>query len=322
MSNIEELNKKYEKPVFEYLPLNKIVIPDLRVTAEMPEDLQEQFKESIKTAGIKNPLKIVFDNGKYILVDGLHRLLEAKMANQETVPCVIVKGTLKEAMLENLSTGKLQGRGKATDMIKVIKYLHDEEKMTVEDIARLSGYKREYLYDLLSIANAHPDLLMALDEEKITLGAAKELARIPVPDVMLKLLYEVIYRRMKNEDVKELVNLTLEAMEMRKKREEEMKKRPPKEYVPIQCWVCGEEAPAKDMVTFVLCPKCQAVLFSYKAELRAAMMRQPEPPKIEEKMPENLPQNALNNEEKAEKSREIEILFSENKTKKSEEKIG
>ena len=270
MSEKEDLDKKYEKPVFEYLPINIIKIPEIRVTAEMPEDLQEQFKESIKKSGVKNPLKIIYDKGEYILVDGLHRLIEAQMANQKEVPCVIVKGTLKQAMLENLATGKLQGRGKATDMIKVVKYLHDEEGMSIEEIAAQSGYKVDYLYDLLAIANAHPDLLLALDEEKIPLGAAKELARIPIPDVMLKMLYEVIYRRMTVRDVKEYVDLTLEALELKKKKAEEAKKRPPPEFVPVTCWVCGDEAPAKDMVSFLLCPKCQAVLFDYKAKIRAA----------------------------------------------------
>jgi ParB family chromosome partitioning protein len=269
MSEKENLEKKYEKPVFEYLPINIIKIPDLRVTAEMPDDLLEQFKESIKKSGIKNPLKILYQNGEYILVDGLHRLIEAKMANQKEVPCVIVKGTLEEALLENLATGKLQGRGKATDMIKVVKYLHNEKGMSIEDIAAKSGYKTDYLYDLLAIANAHPDLLLALDEEKIPLGAAKELARVPIVDVMLKMLYEVIYRRMTVRDVKEYVDLTLEALELKKKKEEEAKKLPPRELVPVTCWVCGQEAPAKDMVSFLLCPRCQAVLFDYKAKIRA-----------------------------------------------------
>jgi ParB family chromosome partitioning protein len=269
MGDRENLEKKYEKPVFEYLPINIIKIPDLRVTAEMPDDLLEQFKESIKKSGIKNPLKILYQNGEYILVDGLHRLIEAKMANQKEVPCVIVKGTLEEALLENLATGKLQGRGKATDMIKVVKYLHNEKGMSIEEIAAKSGYKTDYLYDLLAIANAHPDLLLALDEEKIPLGAAKELARVPIVDVMLKMLYEVIYRRMTVRDVKEYVDLTLEALELKKKKEEEAKKLPPRELVPVTCWVCGQEAPAKDMVSFLLCPRCQAVLFDYKAKIRA-----------------------------------------------------
>jgi ParB family chromosome partitioning protein len=298
MSEKENLDKKYEKPVFEYLPINIIKIPDLRVTAEMPDDLLEQFKESIKKSGIKNPLKILYQNGEYILVDGLHRLIEAKMANQKEVPCVVVKGTLEEALLENLATGKLQGRGKVTDMIKVVKYLHDEKGMSVEEIAARSGYKTDYLYDLLAIANAHPDLLLALDEEKIPLGAAKELARVPIVDVMLKMLYEVIYRRMTVREVKEYVDLTLEALELKKKKQEEAKKLPPRELVPVTCWVCGQEAPAKDMISFLLCPRCQAVLFDYKAKIRAeeyermkAAARVAEAPQNSEKLAASFAEN-------------------------------
>jgi ParB family chromosome partitioning protein len=322
MSEKENLDKKYEKPVFEYLPINIIKIPDLRVTAEMPDDLLEQFKESIKKSGIKNPLKILYQNGEYILVDGLHRLIEAKMANQKEVPCVIVKGTLEEALLENLATGKLQGRGKATDMIKVVKYLHNEKGMSIEEIAAKSGYKTDYLYDLLAIANAHPDLLLALDEEKIPLGAAKELARVPIVDVMLKMLYEVIYRRMTVRDVKEYVDLTLEALELKKKKEEEAKKLPPRELVPVTCWVCGQEAPAKDMVSFLLCPRCQAVLFDYKAKIRAEEYERVKAMVGAGKMEKNEGKKASEVQEKSDKKEEekvfkIEISENENSGKNS-----
>jgi ParB family chromosome partitioning protein len=324
MSEKENLDKKYEKPVFEYLPINIIKIPDLRVTAEMPDDLLEQFKESIKKSGIKNPLKILYQNGEYILVDGLHRLIEAKMANQKEVPCVVVKGTLEEALLENLATGKLQGRGKVTDMIKVVKYLHNEKGMSIEEIAAKSGYKTDYLYDLLAIANAHPDLLLALDEEKIPLGAAKELARVPIVDVMLKMLYEVIYRRMTVRDVKEYVDLTLEALELKKKKEEEAKKLPPRELVPVTCWVCGQEAPAKDMVSFLLCPRCQAVLFDYKAKIRAEEYERAKAMVGTSGKKENEGKKASEVQEKSDKKEEekiFEIEISENENeKKGDEK--
>jgi predicted RNA-binding Zn-ribbon protein involved in translation (DUF1610 family) len=194
---------------------------------------------------------------------------------EKKCPAVIVEMPLRDALLENLISGKLQGRGKATDMIKLIKYLHDEEKMTVEEIAAKTGYKTKYLYDLLSVANANPDLLEALDKEMISLGHAIELARIPKDEVMLKALYNVIYRRMTVRDTREYVETILQLIAAKKEKpEEEAKKIPPRDMIPVQCWVCGEEAPAREMATFLLCPKCQAVLFEWKAQYRAEMLKQ------------------------------------------------
>jgi len=270
----EEQKSKYKKPKFEYLDIDKIVVPSIRVSSEMPEELEEQFKSTIKEYGVVNPIKVAYDNGQYILIDGLHRLQELKLIGEKKVPAVIVEMPLRQALLENLISGKLQGRGKATDMIRLIKYLHDEEKMSIEEIAAKTGYKARYLYDLLSVANANPDLLDALDKEQISLGHAIELARIPDEVTMLKALYNVIYRRMTVKDTKEYVDAILELLDKKKAQKEaaEQRKRS-RDYVPVQCWVCEEEAPAKDMATFVLCPKCQAVLFSWKAEYEAEKRR-------------------------------------------------
>jgi ParB-like chromosome segregation protein Spo0J len=270
----EEKKSKYKKPRFEYLDISKIVVPSIRVTSEMPDELQEQFKSTIQQYGVVNPIKVAYDNGQYILIDGLHRLQELKLKGEEKVPAVVVEMPLGQALLENLISGKLQGRGKVTDMIKVIKYLHNEEKMSIEEIAAKTGYKVKYLYDLLSVANANPDLLQALDEEKIGIGHAIELARIPEDTVLLKALYTVIYRRMTVKDTKEYVDTILEALAAKKHGKEAVEKpKTPRDMIPVQCWVCTEEAPAKDMQTFVLCPKCQSVLFEWKAQYRAEMQK-------------------------------------------------
>ncbi len=257
------------------LYISDIVIPDIRVTSVMPEDLQEQFKGSIQVQGVLNPVKCVWDGQRIILVDGLHRIMEARNAGHEKVPAVVVPGDLKKCLLENLTTGKLQGRGKVTDMIRTVRYLIEEEGMDTAEVAASTGYKLDYIEDMLAIAKAHPDLLKALDDELIPLGAARELARIPEPEVMLRLLYQVIMYRMKVSDVKDLVDRTLEVM----RKEEEKKKKGiehrPREEVLLECWVCGEKHPAMHMKSPILCPVCMSVLFEARARVRAELMATP-----------------------------------------------
>lgn len=274
MSEQEPSEGKYKKPKFMYLDIDQITVPNIRVTSDMPEDLQEQFQSTVKEYGVVNPVKIAYSNNQYVLVDGLHRLQELIKLGEKKAPAIVVEMPLRQALLENMISGKLQGRGRATDMIRLIKYLTGEEKMTVEEIAAKSGYKTRYLYDLLSVANANPDLLEALDKEQITLGHAIELARIPDDNALLRTLYNVIYRRMTVRDTKELVDAILEQLNMKKSEQEQPKQPPPRDLIPVQCWVCGEEAPARNMATFLLCPKCQAVLFEFKAEYRAEKLRQ------------------------------------------------
>ena len=256
-------------PYLGEIDVDDVVVPDIRVTAVMPPELEEQFRGSIRAQGVLNPIKCIWDGQNIILVDGLHRLMEARASGQKTVPAVVVPGTIRDVMLQNITTGKLQGRGKVTDMIKVIRYLVDEEKMDLADIAAKTGYKLRYLEDLLAISRAHPDLLRALDEEQISLGAARELARIPDPEVMLRLLYQVIMYRMRVQDVKELVDKTLEVMQKNKQRQQEQKQPRPRGEVKLECFVCGEQYPAAMMKAPILCPACMGILFEVKAQKRA-----------------------------------------------------
>jgi ParB-like chromosome segregation protein Spo0J len=248
------------------IEIDDIVIPDIRVTAVMPSDLAEQFKGSIAAQGVLNPVRCIWDGQNIILVDGLHRLMEARNNKQKTVPAVVVPGSLRQAMLENLTTGKLQGRGKVTDMIRTVKYLVDTEKMTLDEIALKTGYKMRYLSDLLAIANAHPDILRALDEEQISLGAAIEIARIPDTDAQLKVLWNAIMYRMKLEDVKDLVDKTIEVLNMKKSGKYPTQRTTPRDYVLLECHFCGAKVPAKDMRTIFLCPHCLNMLWEMKIE--------------------------------------------------------
>ena len=248
------------------LEVDDIIIPDVRVTAVMPQELEEQFKGSIAAQGVLNPIRCIWDGQNIILVDGLHRLIEARNNKHKTVPAVVVPGSLRQALLENLTTGKLQGRGKVTDMIRTVKYLVTEEKMSLEDIALKTGYKLRYLSDLLAIANAHPDILRALDEEQISLGAAIEIARIPDTDAQLRVLWNAIMYRMRIEDVKDLVNKTIEVINMKKSGTYPTQRTAPKEYVLLQCHFCDGKIPAKDMRTIFLCPRCLNMLWEMKIE--------------------------------------------------------
>lgn len=262
-------SKRKKWPYLGEIHVDDVVIPDIRVTAVMPPELEEQFRGSIRAQGVLNPIKCIWDGQNIILVDGLHRLMEARASGQKTVPAVVVPGTVRDVMLQNITTGKLQGRGKVTDMIKVVRYLVDEEKMDLADVAAKTGYKLRYLEDLLAIARAHPDLLRALDEEQISLGAARELARIPETDVMLRLLYQVIMYRMRVQDVKDLVDKTLEVLQKNKQRQQQQRKPRPRGEVELECFVCGEKYPAAMMKAPILCPACMGILFEVKAQKRA-----------------------------------------------------
>jgi len=264
MSSIEKEKYEYGKIERKRMKIRDLIIPEVRVTAMMPEELQEFFRLSIKSQGVLNPPLVIYDGDKYYVVDGKHRVEEARNQNQEEIDCIVRHGRLDEVLLFNLTTGKLQGRGKVTDMIRVVNELVTKHKMSLEDIALKTGYRLRYLEDLLAIANAHPDILDALDKEEIPLGAAIELTRIPDKDAQLRALWNVRMYRMRISDVKDMVDQIIGILEKRKQQGEQQPQPVPRDLVLIECNICEGKYPAKDMRTLIVCPRCMNMIWEWK----------------------------------------------------------
>lgn len=263
----------FQQPKLMRVPIKRIIIPEIRVTSVIPEELEDLFKRSIKLLGIVNPIKLICSEGNLILVDGLHRLLEARDKGQEEIEAVIAKGTLRDVLIQNLATGKLQGRGKITDMIKVVKYLNEEEGMGIDEIAKSTGYTEEYVDNLLRIANANPEILDALDKELIPLGAAVEISRIPDEDAQVTVLYQAIAYRMRVKDVKDVVDRVIKLKQSPEQAAKQVAEKPAREEVLLKCHICGNEWKAKDMRSIIICPECFMAVMEVQRELREELMR-------------------------------------------------
>jgi len=74
-----------------FLEVDKILVPEDRVTSVVDEEIEAELEQSIKQHGILQPLQIAEVNGQYVLIDGLHRLQIAKKLGMKTVPCIVQK---------------------------------------------------------------------------------------------------------------------------------------------------------------------------------------------------------------------------------------
>ncbi|PKM48143.1 MAG: hypothetical protein CVV01_05025 [Firmicutes bacterium HGW-Firmicutes-6] len=122
---------------------NKIQIPKIRVTSTWPSEFLEMLKSSIAAEGIQQPILLAQDGKNLVLIDGLHRLEEAKLQGMKKVPCVIVTASMKEILLKNLYMNRLRGGIKASEMVKVITTLRNEHGLTSEDVAKKTGLRRD-----------------------------------------------------------------------------------------------------------------------------------------------------------------------------------
>jgi ParB/RepB/Spo0J family partition protein len=245
----------------------KIQVPDIRITSSWDDDEYKSFQESIKADGIGTPLICVKEGEILWLVDGLHRLQEAKLQGAKSIPVAFKEGSLVDAMTRNLYMNRLRGKTKASEEARLVTYLLKEKGLNLWDIQHKTGLSREKLEQLLSIGGADSLVLKALDEEEIKVGHAYHLSRLPNKAAQLKLLTAL--RTMipfpTVDYVKEVVDESLEIL-----RQRAQNKDPPQPSLAIptlSCHFCGQEFPLTKMVGVNLDRTCAGLAEDYIKQL-------------------------------------------------------
>lgn len=251
--------KKPSRPRLSHVDPNKIKIPKVRVTSTWPPEFLEMLKSSIEAEGIQQPILVAQDGKNLVLIDGLHRVEEAKLQGMKRVPCVIITASMKEILLKNLYMNRLRGGVKASEMVKVITTLRNEHGMTSEDVARATGLRRDYIEKMLQTSKAAPEVLEALDREEIGVGHAYEISRVDNRDVQLRLLSQLFTYRLTVKDLRKVVNETIGILKRREVIEKKPKAPEPTSIPTVACHLCGLEWPIRKVVGINVCMGCYAI---------------------------------------------------------------
>jgi ParB family chromosome partitioning protein len=258
--------KRKEKPRTIWLKPDQVKVPDVRVRASWDNEMLAMFKASIAAEGIQQTILVVQDQEDYWLVDGAHRLEEAQLQNIPKVLCVIWPGTMKDAHMKNLMLNRLHGKTKASEMAMVVGELTQKFKATMEEIEEKTGLKRDYIEKMMVVSRVHPEVMAALDSERISVGMAYEIGRVPDPEVQERLLIQVkTYEKLTVKDMHDIVDETLRIMNSPKAKDQPTLFAVPSP-ITIKCHFCEQDRLPKEMRGFNICQGCFAI--SYDAVRR------------------------------------------------------
>ena len=256
------------KMKFKHVKPDVIQIPEVRVTSIWSEEEYEDFANTVKTDGIHQPIKCVLEEGIFWLIDGKHRIDEAKQNGIEKVPIVYYHGQLVDALTENLVSNKLRGRTPASDEIKLIKHLRDKYNLEPYMIAEKTGLPKERIEQRLQIASAAPEVLSALEFEQISLGVAFHLSRLPNQSGQIALLARLLQATPPAtiKEVESIINQALDIqVQMREPQPEPMAMIPTKT---ITCALCGERYEASEMRGINVDAGCHGLARDYIQQLK------------------------------------------------------
>ncbi|MBQ9265099.1 MAG: ParB/RepB/Spo0J family partition protein [Clostridia bacterium] len=143
---------------------------------EFDEGALQALAESMKEAGVLQPLLVVEKNGRYRIVAGERRFRAARMAGLAQVPCIVRDFTEEEqmeaALIENIQREDLNPMEEAA----AIRQLMDACQYTQEQTAKRLGKSRPAVANLLRLLSLPQQVQEYVKEGKLSAGHARVLA--------------------------------------------------------------------------------------------------------------------------------------------------
>jgi ParB-like chromosome segregation protein Spo0J len=234
-----------------------IKVPEVRVNARFDEEGWEQFKSSIKGVGVIAPIICIEVDGELVLVDGLHRLVEAQKNGDKEVNVAIIPGDEIDVYTKNILIDHTRGTTPVSEMVNVIEFLTQEKKLDSETIAAKTGLTRDYVEKLQRLSELTPACRASLDEGKIRVGQAYELVRLADPITQETVLHQLETYRWKVPELKKFIDdvLAMQQQEM----PPPSPGTPPPVYM-FECAFCHDKVPIAQIANPNICVSCAGVL--------------------------------------------------------------
>ena len=156
---------------------------------DFDESALQTLADSIRAAGVLQPLLVVEENGRYRIVAGERRFRAARIAGLDTVPCIVrdfsAEEQMEAALIENLQREDLNPIEEASAVKQFMETCH----YTQEQAAKRLGKSRPALANLLRLLSlpkvvqddviagrlsaGHARVLAGLEEERRQIALAQ-----------------------------------------------------------------------------------------------------------------------------------------------------
>lgn len=143
---------------------------------DFDEAALQSLAESMKEAGVLQPLLVVENNGRYRIVAGERRFRAARMAGLAQVPCIVRDFTPEEqmeaALIENIQREDLNPMEEAA----AVRQLMDACHYTQEQAAKRLGKSRPAVANLVRLLSLPEVVQLHVQEGRLSAGHARVLA--------------------------------------------------------------------------------------------------------------------------------------------------
>ena len=159
---------------------------------EFDKDSLEQLAESIRQAGILQPILVVENGMRFRIIAGERRFRAARLAGLSSIPCIVRSLTeaqqMEAALIENLQREDLNPIEEA----QAIRGLMQQCGYTQEEAAQRLGKSRPAVANLLRLLNLPESILQMVISGKLSAGHARVLAGVSPESRQLELAHQCV----------------------------------------------------------------------------------------------------------------------------------
>ena len=184
--------------IYRELPVELIYRNPLQPRKEFRLEELTELAESISSIGIIQPLTVRYrGDAEYEVVAGERRLLAAKMAGLQRVPCLIVdadnRSTALMAMVENLQRKDLNFFEEANG----IAFILDLLDLTQEQVANKLGISQSAIANKLRLLKPSQEIQAVILQNGLSERHARAVLKLPDNDSRKKVLEFAIKRKLR-----------------------------------------------------------------------------------------------------------------------------
>jgi ParB family chromosome partitioning protein len=170
--------------------IKEILLLDIKPNPYQPRKTFDQenlmqLAESIKDHGLIQPIIVVKEDGKYILVAGERRWRASKLAKTKTIKAIVVAITKEEmrehALIENIQREELN----IVELSLAYEELIKVHSLTHDELAKMIHKSRAHITNTLRLLQLNKKVQKALMDEKVTMGHAKVMIGLSDKDQLL-----------------------------------------------------------------------------------------------------------------------------------------
>ncbi len=196
-----DLNKGVEEMDIE------LIIPNPEQPRKnFDEDLLNELAISIKRYGVIQPITVVKNGLKYIIIAGERRYRACKIAGLKKIPVIVKDYTEKEckeiALIENLQREDLNPIEEAVAFRKLI----DEYNLSQEELANNLGKSRPAIANSLRLLTLHPQVQKLVVDGRLSAGHARCLVSIKDYDAQIKYANAAADKKISVRELEMMVN--------------------------------------------------------------------------------------------------------------------